>query len=120
MPIKDSFYSDSKFYADKHFPHGIARCGDFTSEQAKLLETHGRAYEALAKGNREPVNEEEARFIAVCRGELEPVSEHEKVWMRYHKKITNRPKVSPFGAIIKSSLQLDFDEGKLSEDLEEF
>ncbi len=120
MPKKDSFISNSKFYPNRHFPYGFARCGDFTSEQAELLERHGRAYEALHMGDREPANEEESRFIAVCRGDAEPTTEHEKVWMLYRKKITSRPTVSPFGAIIKSNLQIEVDEGKLSEDLEEF
>ncbi len=120
MTQKSSFRSNSRFYPDKHFPYGFARCGDFTSEQAELLERHGRAYEALHMGDREPANEEEARFIAVCRGEADATTEHEKAWMLYRKKVAYRPTVSPFGAIIKSSPQVEVDEGKLSEDLEEF
>jgi hypothetical protein len=102
MQKKDSFVSNSKFYSDKHFPHGFARCGEFSREQADLLERHGRAYEALDSGKREPITAEETRFIAVCRGEAEPVSAHEDVWMRYRRKIEKRPTVSPFGTIIKA------------------
>lgn len=122
MSKKEPFNSNSRFYSDKYFPHGIARSGEFSRDQADLLERHGRAYEALHGGQREPVNEEEAHFIAVCRGEAEPMTEHEKVWMRYRQKISKRPTVSPFGAIIKSNqpTEVEVDEGKLSEDLEEF
>lgn len=121
MQKKDSFLSNTKFYSDKYFPHGFARCGEFSREQADLLERHGRAYEALDKGKREPVNDEEAHFILVCRGEAKPETEHEDVWMRYRRKVEKRPTVSPFGAIIKSSSPpIEMDEGKLSEDLEEF
>ncbi len=120
MTKKHSFQSNSKFYPNKHFPYGFARCGDFTNEQAELLERHGRAYEALQSGDREPSNEEEVRFIAVCRGEVDAMSEHEKAWMLYRKKVAYKPTVSPFGAIIKSGSQIEVDEGKLSEDLEEF
>ncbi len=119
MQEKDSFYSNSKFYSDKHFPYGIARSGEFTCEQADLLERHGKAYEALHMGIQEPENEEEARFVAVCRGEAEPMSDHENVWMRYCQKIKKRPSVSPFGAIIKRPLQIEIDESDLPEDLEE-
>lgn len=121
MYDKDSFYSNSKFYSDKHFPYGFARSGQFTCEQADLLERHGKAYEALQNGNREPVNQEETRFIAVCRGESDPVSEHEKVWMLYCHKTARRPAISPFGAIIKKSIQpVNVDDDEFSEDLEDF
>lgn len=121
MYKKVPFFSNSKFYSDKHFPYGFARSGQFTREQSNLLERHGRAYEALHMGKQEPENEEESRFIRVCRGDADPVTEHEKVWMLYCKLIAKRPSVSPFGAIIKkSTLPIEMDEEKLSEDLEDF
>jgi uncharacterized protein YifE (UPF0438 family) len=129
MNTKDSFYSNSKFYSDRHFPYGFARSGKFTLEQAALLERHGKAYEALHNGSREPVNKEEKSFVTVCRGEAEPVTEHEKVWMLYCKAITKKPAISPFGAIIKKDIQRveiaedklsEVVEDELSEDIEEF
>lgn len=121
MCSKDPFFSNSKFYSDKHFPYGFARSGKFTREQAALLERHGKAYEALHNGSRDPINEEETSFITVCRGEAEPVTEHEKVWMLYCKAVAKKPAISPFGTIIKKDIQLiDVDEEELSEDLEEF
>jgi uncharacterized protein YifE (UPF0438 family) len=127
MSRKDSFFSNSKFYSDKHFPYGFARSGRFTREQADRLERDGKAYEALHNGKREPKNAEETRFITVCRGKAKPVTEHEKVWMLYCRMIEKKPAISPFGAIIKKEIQWvevdeaklsEVDEDKLSEDLE--
>jgi uncharacterized protein YifE (UPF0438 family) len=86
----DSFECSGKFYADRHYPYGLARSGDFNRQQATLLETHGRAYEALHNGTREPANEEESRFLAVCRGEAEAVTPHEKAWLLFQQKVAKR------------------------------
>ncbi|HBC55773.1 MAG TPA: hypothetical protein DCZ03_01285 [Gammaproteobacteria bacterium] len=105
MPKQNSFYSESKFYPDQHFPYGLSRSGDFNLFQAALLEKHGKAYEALHFGRREPVNGEEARFISVCRGELPPQTEHEKVWLYFCEKIERKPPVSAFGHTYRQPLR---------------
>jgi uncharacterized protein YifE (UPF0438 family) len=86
-----SFKSDRKFLAQDIYPHGISRSGDFTIKQAKLLEDHGEAYQALQAGHREPVNKEERDFIAVCNGKKAPQTEHEIVWLRFCQKSIKRP-----------------------------
>ena len=105
MTKQCSFYSESKFYPDQHFPYGLSRSGDFNLFQAVLLEKHGQAYEALHFGLREPVNREEARFVEVCRGESPPQTEHEKVWIYYCEKIERKPHISAFGHTFRRPLR---------------
>ena len=93
MSQSSSFITSSKFLAQRYFPYGISRSGEFTSAQAKLLEQHGCAYQALHEGKREPVCEEEQAFIAVCRGERQPETAHEKVWQLYLQKVAEITKV---------------------------
>lgn len=94
-----SFYSERKFYGDAlSFPHGIARSGEFTREQASLLIDHGWAYLALSEGNQAPLTSEEKSFVAVCQGKQEAETAHERVWALYCLK-TSTPKTmvsSPF------------------------
>ncbi len=81
--MADSFITTNRFFDNKHYPRGFSRHGDFTIKEAQLLERHGYAFNELDSGKREPVTEEEQRFVAVCRGEREPVSAEEKVWSKY-------------------------------------
>ncbi|WP_263081471.1 DUF413 domain-containing protein [Endozoicomonas sp. Mp262] len=97
MTKKISFYSESRFYPNEHFPYGIARSGEFIHTHAELLECHGKAYQALHAGLRAPSNEEEMCFLAVCRGEREATTDHEKAWIRFCEKTKKQPSVSPFG-----------------------
>lgn len=112
-----SFLTDRVFYAQEHFPYGLGRSGEFTSEQAELLAAHGYAYEALANGSRSPVTEEEARFVKVCRGKCAAKSPHEKAWQRYCAK-TKAP-----GSTYQSPLMglnaggVDFADGVLDTDV---
>lgn len=93
MDIQSPFFSNSKFYAQQHFPYGIGRSGEFTKLQTSLLETHGKAYEALHSGQREPLNDEERQFVAVCRGQAAASTDHEKAWLLFCEK-TNKKRVS--------------------------
>lgn len=97
MPESRSFHSDKKFYGEPYFPYGIARSGEFTLRQVTLLETHGKAYEALHKGLQAPINKEEERFVEVCQGKCTPETDHEKVWSLFCKKIGNQTIISAFG-----------------------
>lgn len=113
MNRKVAFKASSKFYGNSSFPYGISRSGEFSRQQAQLLESHGVAYEALYQGKRAPVNREEERFLAVCRGESEPLSEHEKVWMLFLSKAENRSRESLFRDINPNRSELgedDFEE----------
>ncbi|ANI29696.1 hypothetical protein PL78_07625 [Yersinia entomophaga] len=89
--MADSFITTNRFFDNKHYPRGFSRHGDFTIKEAQLLERHGYAFNELDLGKREPANEEEQLFVAVCRGEREPVSDAEKVWSKYITRI-RRPK----------------------------
>jgi uncharacterized protein YifE (UPF0438 family) len=104
MNEKASFICDSKFYGDKHFPYGLSRSGEFTFEQAALLETHGHAYEALYKGERQPETTEEQQFVAVFKGEREAQTAHEKAWTRFLAKIREKHEVSAFGRARSSKI----------------
>lgn len=107
MNKKISFSCDSAFFAEEFFPFGISRSGEFTREQAELLEKHGRAYQGIHNGTREPVNEEEQGFLAVCLGEKEPETNHEKAWARFCQKINKGPIVTAFGDKNPSTLLRD-------------
>lgn len=78
-----SFHSNKRFFDDEHFPYGFDRSGEFTSSQAQLLTSHGRAYKALAIGAQNPVTQEEEAFVEFCRGLKEAESLHEKTWKKY-------------------------------------
>jgi len=95
-----SFESPGKFYADAQFPYGLRRSGSFTVAQADLLENYGQAYQALHQGVRQPANEEEVAFLAVCRGERAPATPHECAWMRFCDVTSlklSRSRISAFG-----------------------
>ncbi len=90
MYKSESFVTCKRFYADEHFPYGISRSGEFNRDQAKLLEDHGEAYQALHSGLRSPINDEERDFVAVCKGEKQARTEHEIAWMRFCEKTQKR------------------------------
>ncbi len=46
----------------------------------------------LEDGIRQPVNEEEQRFLQVCKGEAEAASVYEKTWMKYKQRIQEKRK----------------------------
>lgn len=103
-----SFLSKKPFYAQQHFPYGMSKSGDFTRDQAILLEEHGEAYEALFLGTREPVTEEESEFVAVCNGKKDAVTEHEKAWQVYSRIIQKKkPYITAFGSIFPKVDQVD-------------
>lgn len=91
MGEDNSFQVERKFWDDAHFPYGFSRSGDFTLEQAALMEAHGHAYVALSSGERKPITKMEEHFVAFCKGDKEATNSHEKAWSRYSEKI-NCPK----------------------------
>jgi uncharacterized protein YifE (UPF0438 family) len=111
------FTANSKFYALEHFPYGLKRCGEFTKDQALLLEAHGACYDALDTGVLEPRCEEEQHFLDVCQGKKEAVTIHEKVWRKFCKK-TQEPRIYQMSDISKGSstryreeeIAMDFDD----------
>lgn len=77
------FCSNKRFFDDENFPYGFERSGEFTSAQAKLLTDHGLAYKALLLKAKEPVSEEEKRFVMFCDGFRDAETVHEKTWKKY-------------------------------------
>ena len=101
MHHSTAFKANAKFYADEDYPYGIDRSGEFTVEQCELLLHYGVAYEALDKGLRQPVNDEERRFVAVCRKEKAPVTVHERTWMHFCLKTQQRRSVASYSTICR-------------------
>lgn len=91
MKNENSFSCTKKFYAEAHFPYGIARSGEFNSVQSALLEKHGVVYQGLHTGELTPVNDEERDFVEVCKGLKEPQTLHERAWVRFCQKIQAKP-----------------------------
>ena len=98
-----SFSCTSRFYGDEYFPFGLDRSGEFTIKQATLLLDHGKAYQALQNGGRDPVNAEEKAFVEVCRGLRKPVTRHEIAWMKFCEITQQQNTVSAFGSITSAS-----------------
>ncbi|UDG79556.1 DUF413 domain-containing protein [Candidatus Steffania adelgidicola] len=87
----NSFFSTNRYFDNKNYPHGFSRHGHFTIREAQLLERFGHAYNDLENGTRDPITDDEQKFILVCHGKLTPSNEHEKVWYKYIKH-TRHPK----------------------------
>ena len=60
------FASRKRFYDDTNFPHGFARSGDFTREQADVLERFGVRLCELGEGA-EAQSESERQFSGGCQ-----------------------------------------------------
>lgn len=85
-----SFSSPKRFFDSKHFPHGFARSGDFTRTQAQTLESIGIALKALAEGSRDPMTNEEEKFVDFCRHQLAPSTDIERAWFAYCKALERK------------------------------
>jgi len=90
----DCFRTDKRFEDKLNFPYGFLKSGDFTIEQARVLELKGVAYQELAAGARKPQGEVEREFVAFCHGKKEAQTIHERVWKRYLAKVHSRNAVS--------------------------
>jgi len=91
MELETKFHDcfrTSRLFEDKvNFPYGFRKSGDFTIEQARMLELNGHAYAELAEGERKPRGETEREFVAFCQGRKEAQTLHERVWQRYKAKV---------------------------------
>lgn len=83
----ECFRTEKRFEDKCHFPYGFLKSGDFTIEQARILELKGHAYAELASGKRMPKGETEREFVAFCQGKKEAQTIHERVWQRYQSKV---------------------------------
>lgn len=85
-----SFETSKKFFDDANFPRGFQRSGDFTRQQADILENMGDALKALHEGSRAPVTDEEVRFTEFCQQKLEPMNAVERAWQSYCKALSRK------------------------------
>ncbi|MDP8051647.1 DUF413 domain-containing protein [Pasteurella atlantica] len=83
-----SFSVTRRFFDNKNYPRGFSRQGDYTINEAKLLEQFGQACLALELGEREPVTEDEKQFVAMIKAERQATTPLERVWVKYRTKIS--------------------------------
>tara|TARA_Y100000034_G_scaffold131261_1_gene191628 strand:- start:1074 stop:1451 length:378 start_codon:yes stop_codon:yes gene_type:complete len=85
-----SFETSKKFFDDANFPRGFQRSGDFTRQQADILENMGDALKSLHEGTREAATDEEVRFVDFCQQKLEPINAVEREWAAYCKALARK------------------------------
>lgn len=103
-----SFESSKPFSDNKSFPRGIRRSGEFTITEARLLENHGCAMQALYEGTRAPADELEAAFVEQTHTKQNINNAFAKVWLKY-LKITGPKKVHRLcGSVYSSSTGSDY------------
>lgn len=90
--MQQSFVANRRFFDDRNFPKGFTRSGRFTLAEGNMLEKHGVAMQELDDGKRTPANEEETRFVQVCKGEAAAQSSFEKTWMKYKQRVSEKRK----------------------------
>ncbi|MCT8125664.1 MAG: DUF413 domain-containing protein [Alishewanella aestuarii] len=90
--MQQSFVANRRFFDDRNFPRGFTRSGRFTLAEGNLLEKHGLAMQELEQGVRQPANDEEQRFLLVCRGEAEASTVYEKTWLKYKQRLAEKRK----------------------------
>lgn len=90
--MQQSFVANRRFFDDRNFPRGFTRSGRFTLAEGNLLEKHGLAMQELEQGVRQPANDEEQRFLLVCRGEAEANTVYEKTWLKYKQRLAEKRK----------------------------
>lgn len=108
----NGFERGRRFYDDKYFPVGFARCGEFTLQQANMLESYGYSLKQLESGEKEAATSQEKSFVAVCQGLQAADSALEKVWLKY-RQLTKRVNViSPFGSsrIVEEAVTISDDD----------
>ncbi len=94
VSVEHAFQATGHFYDDEHFPYGFSRSGYFTRSQVELLERFGQCLKQLDEGLAHPANDEQQKFVAVCRGESSPSSVLEQTWLRYKQSLPGKRFVS--------------------------
>ena len=90
--MQQSFVANRRFFDDRNFPKGFTRSGRFTLAEGNMLEKHGVAMQELEQGSRAQVNDEETRFVQVCKGEAEASTLYEKTWLKYKQRLAEKRK----------------------------
>ncbi|MEL4407788.1 DUF413 domain-containing protein [Shewanella algae] len=115
----ESFVSERRFYDDKNFPKGFRRSGDFTYNEAELLEKHGVAMQALAEGRQAPRNPEESHFVEVVRGNSAPGSLLEKIWVKYVKLASGKPFYAVVGTTLVKKADAEYIDDMIDDDVQD-
>ena len=90
-------FKPTGIYSDKkNFPWGFSKSGDFTIDQAKILEIYGKRLLALEQKEISPETQEEKRFVAVCDGDKVASSSLEITWEKYRTVIKQKSPTHTF------------------------
>lgn len=75
--------SNTPFYGDRIFPHGLSRSGLFNKRESEELEVYGQVFASLADGTLLPENEEEIQFVSGMFLNEETSFYPVKLWKKY-------------------------------------
>ncbi len=103
----NSFSSSKPFFDDLNFPRGFQRSGDFTIGEAQLLVEQGRAMQELSQGLREPMTDQEQRFLMVLGGQAQAVSPQEKIWLKYLSRINVRRHMHTMCGVVNKPAEVE-------------
>lgn len=104
----------SRIYDDpKNYPYGFRRSGDFSITESDALSHYGCLLNALYKGEIDPSDEQDHRFLSIMRGDTQATKTEELAWLKYQSRL-NRPKL---GSLYGNKKQLiDIDDSDDDED----
>ncbi|WP_105901537.1 DUF413 domain-containing protein [Vibrio gangliei] len=106
-----------KFFDNKHFARGFNRSGEFTINEAQVLENYGKTMQALFEGKITPEDEDESNFIAAFQeGGEGIVSKYAQCWKKYLSK-TQRKRTYTLCSTVKSGASSYEDDDSDSDDL---
>ncbi|MFV0574735.1 MAG: DUF413 domain-containing protein [Vibrio sp.] len=92
-----------KFFDNKHFARGFSRSGEFTINEAQVLENYGKTMQALFDGQITPEDEDEQNFIAAFQEGGEGISsKYAQCWKKYLSK-TQRKRTYTLCSTVKSN-----------------
>lgn len=92
-----------KFFDNKHFARGFSRSGEFTINEAQVLENFGRTMKGLHEGSLTPENADEHEFISAFQDGGEYVKSHyANCWKKYLNK-TQRKRTYTLCSTVKST-----------------
>ena len=107
------FEAGCQFYDVKHFPVGFSRSGDFTLQQAELLQSYGHTLVEIESGEKKAKNREQKHFLSVCQGKKIAESSLERTWLKYKTITLGDHIVSAFGELKNQSVDANLSsEGK--------
>ena len=91
MALIHGFIFADQFYDDVNFPHGLAKSGDFTIEESKLLTSIGTRLFLLEQGLCKPENQVEDQFVQMCKLQAEGQTKVELLWHKYKTLTKHKP-----------------------------